>query len=48
MMQAQQDDALRGNRLISSQGRSVIINDWERLQKEGYHNPEHLRQHGIL
>jgi CRP-like cAMP-binding protein len=37
---------LRGQGLIASRGRTVIIHDWERLQKEGQYNPDylHIRQ----
>jgi CRP-like cAMP-binding protein len=33
---------LRGDGLITSRGKSVVINDWERLQKEGKYNPDYL------
>jgi CRP-like cAMP-binding protein len=33
---------LRGDGLITSRGKSVVINDWERLQKEGQYNPDYL------
>jgi CRP-like cAMP-binding protein len=33
---------LRGEGLITSRGKTVIINDWESLQKEGQYNPDYL------
>jgi len=37
---------LRGEGLITSHGKTLIINDWEHLQKEGQYNPDylHIRQ----
>jgi CRP-like cAMP-binding protein len=33
---------LRSDGLITSRGKTVVINDWERLQKEGQYNPDYL------
>jgi hypothetical protein len=30
----------QGDRLINSRGTSVIITDWERVQKDGYDSPD--------
>ncbi len=33
---------LRGDGLITSRGKTLIINDWERLKQEGQYNPDYL------
>jgi CRP-like cAMP-binding protein len=33
---------LRGERLITSEGKTVVINDWERLQQVAQFDPEYL------
>ena len=33
---------LRGEGLITSHGKTVIINDWERLKREAQYNPDYL------
>jgi len=33
---------LRGDGLITSQGKTLVINDWERLQQVAQFNPDYL------
>jgi hypothetical protein len=33
---------LRAEGLITSHGKTLIINDWERLQQVGQYNPDYL------